>query len=101
MGTNNLLYEIQDNCNCHLRKECDTYFIESYFKFFANNYFLIVFSGRIRECVEPTTIGGFDFAVGDCFQPAVYAVHHDPQHWGPEPVDKFVPERQVFSCSVA
>ena len=50
-------------------------------------------SGRIRECVESTTLGGFQFDVGECFQPAVYAVHHDPEHWGPEPVDEFVPER--------
>ena len=61
---------------------------------------LLFSSGRVRECVEPTTIGGFDFAVGECFQPALYAVHHDPEHWGPEPVDEFVPERQVFSCYI-
>ena len=51
------------------------------------------FSGRVRECVEPTTVRGIPFEIGDCFQPAVYAVHHDPEHWGPEPVDEFVPER--------
>ena len=50
-------------------------------------------SGRIRECVEPTTINGIKFEKGDAFQPALYALHHDPEHWGPEPVDEFVPER--------
>ncbi len=49
--------------------------------------------GRIRECVEATTVCGVRFEPGVCVQPAVYALHHDPEHWGPEPVDQFVPER--------
>ena len=43
--------------------------------------------------MEPTTINGIKFEKGDAFQPAVYALHHDTEHWGPEPVDEFVPER--------
>ncbi len=49
--------------------------------------------GRIKVCVEDCTIRGIPFEKGDCIQPAVYRVHHDPEHWGPEPTDLFVPER--------
>ncbi len=49
--------------------------------------------GRIKVCSENCTIGGIPFEKGDCIQPAVYRVHHDPEHWGPEPTDLFVPER--------
>ena len=54
---------------------------------------MIAYSGRVRECMETTTVCGIPFEKGDCFQPALHAVHHDPEHWGPEPVDEFVPER--------
>ena len=57
---------------------------------------LVFYSGRVRECTEPTTIFGIPFEKGDCFQPAVYTIHHDPEHWGPEPVGEFVPERYTY-----
>ncbi len=46
-------------------------------------------------CNEDADIEGLHITKGTVIQVNMRAVHYDPEHWGPEDTNAFVPERQV------
>ena len=46
-----------------------------------------------RVAAKDTTIEGIFLPAGTQVQANMKAVHHDPEHWGPEDPLLFVPER--------
>ena len=46
-------------------------------------------------CNEDTEVCGYKIPKGAKVIINMIEIHHDPQLWGPEPVDKFVPERYL------
>ena len=46
-----------------------------------------------RICNETTQVGNFTIPKGAKVQINVADIHMNPDLWGPEPVDQFVPER--------
>lgn len=46
-----------------------------------------------RTCMESCTIDGLTFPEGMAVQADVFAIHNDPEQWGPEDTKLFVPER--------
>ncbi|CAF1266976.1 unnamed protein product [Rotaria sordida] len=55
------------------------------------------FLGRvtIRECNETTVICGHLIEKGTIIMPDVHSVHHNIDLWGPEDVNRFIPERHA------
>ena len=51
------------------------------------------FSVTSRMCSEDTDVCGYHIPKGAKVVVNMLAIHSDPELWGPEPVDQFVPER--------
>ena len=50
----------------------------------------------VRMCNRDTDVCAYHIPKGCKVQINMIAIHNDPELWGPEPVDQFVPERYVF-----
>ncbi|CAF0980556.1 unnamed protein product [Rotaria sp. Silwood1] len=48
-----------------------------------------------RECNETTTVCGYVIEKGSAIQPDVLSLHYDPDLWGPDDPNLFVPERHL------
>ncbi len=64
-----------------------------------NNYIfhLFHFSAVNRQCFEECNVGGFKIPVGTLIQVNGFAVHMDPDLWGPQDPKLFIPERLVIN----
>ena len=51
------------------------------------------FSVTTRMCSQDTDVCGYHIPKGAKVVVNMMAIHSDPELWGPEPVDQFVPER--------
>ncbi len=58
-----------------------------------NFYFLFCYRGMTRLCSEDTVVKGVSIPKGARVFVNGLALHNDPELWGPEPVEQFVPER--------
>ena len=50
-------------------------------------------SGLIRVCNRDTDVCGYHIPKDCKVQVNMIAIHNDPELWGPEPFDQFVPDR--------
>jgi cytochrome P450 len=73
----------------------------------------ITVKGMTRECNTTTTVFGhtiekglFDrktcfsisFVLGSVIQPDIFTIHYNPDLWGPEDPNLFIPERHAVKC---
>ena len=49
--------------------------------------------GLQRSCIRTTKVGDILIQKGTKVMIDMAEIHRDPELWGPEPVDQFVPER--------
>ncbi|CAF2821264.1 unnamed protein product [Rotaria sp. Silwood2] len=49
--------------------------------------------GQIRKCNETTNISGYIIEKDTIIQPDIFSIHYNPDLWGPEDPNLFIPER--------
>ncbi|CAF4526497.1 unnamed protein product, partial [Rotaria sp. Silwood1] len=55
----------------------------------------ITSKGQIRKCNQTTNICGYIIAKDSIIQPDIFSIHYNPDLWGPEDPNLFIPERHA------
>ncbi|CAF1401792.1 unnamed protein product, partial [Rotaria sordida] len=53
----------------------------------------ITSKGQIRKCNQTTNISGYIIEKDSIIQPDIFSIHYNPNLWGPEDPNLFIPER--------
>ncbi|CAF1280785.1 unnamed protein product [Rotaria magnacalcarata] len=55
----------------------------------------ITVKAMTRECNTNATVCGHTIEKGSIIQPDIFSIHYDPDLWGPEDPNLFIPERHL------